>query len=95
MNGGEISGNSASYSSSSGGGGVYVYSNGTFIKQTGGVIYGSNASNVLKNTASGGGYGHAVYISSSPAKHAIPRLDGALPWTARKAAPQAAGNSDS
>jgi uncharacterized repeat protein (TIGR02543 family) len=65
MNGGTISGNTASSS----GGGVYVSSSGTFTKQSGGVIYGSNESDVLKNTATNGdSYGHAVYISSSPAK---------------------------
>jgi uncharacterized repeat protein (TIGR02543 family) len=56
MNGGEISGNTtASY-----GGGVYVDS-GTFTK-SGGIIYGSNASTALKNTASSDG--HAVFVSS-------------------------------
>jgi hypothetical protein len=44
-------------------------SNGTFIKQAGGIIYGSNESNALKNTATrGDGYGHAVYDSWSPTK---------------------------
>jgi hypothetical protein len=51
---------------------VLFYNNntGTFVKQTGGTIYGSNESNsALKNTAtSGDNYGHAVYVSSSPAK---------------------------
>ena len=65
MNGGEISGNSAA-GSSSGGGGVYVYSNGTFTKESGGTIYGSNAEDALKNTAgSGNAYGHGVYVDSS------------------------------
>jgi hypothetical protein len=69
MNGGTISGNNA-YDS---GGGVWVYAydinGGTFTKQSGGVIYGSNASNVLRNIAtSGNDYGHAVYVYSSPAK---------------------------
>jgi hypothetical protein len=60
MNGGEISGNIASY-----GGGVCVRS-GTFTKQPGGIIYGSNASSTLKNTAAGGySSGHAVYVSES------------------------------
>ncbi|MHB9293610.1 hypothetical protein Holit_02737 [Hollandina sp. SP2] len=54
MNGGEISGNTTSY----GGGGVYVYGTGTFIKQSDGTIYGSDASDPLKNTA--GSDGHAV-----------------------------------
>jgi uncharacterized repeat protein (TIGR02543 family) len=70
MSGGEISGNTASSSSSdSAGGGVYVAS-GTFTKQPGGVIYGSNESNsVLRNTAtSGDNYGHAVYVYGPPAK---------------------------
>jgi hypothetical protein len=60
MSGGEISGNSAHS-----GGGVYVAS-GTFIKQSGGVIYGADANSVLKNTANTGySYGHAVYVSGS------------------------------
>ncbi|MHB9291052.1 hypothetical protein Holit_00124 [Hollandina sp. SP2] len=57
MSGGEISGNTASAASSAGGG-VYVYENGTFTKQSDGVIYGSDASDTLKNTA--GSNGHAV-----------------------------------
>jgi uncharacterized repeat protein (TIGR02543 family) len=48
MNEGVISGNKASY-----GGAVYV-ANGTLIKPSGGVIYGSDASDGLKNIASGG-----------------------------------------
>jgi uncharacterized repeat protein (TIGR02543 family) len=64
MNGGEISGNTAS----SYGGGVSVWSSGTFIKQSGGVIYGSNASASLKNTARNDSYGHAVFVYSSPSK---------------------------
>jgi uncharacterized repeat protein (TIGR02543 family) len=56
MSGGIISGNSAAY----GGGGVYV-SGGTFTKQSGGIIYGSNAGNTLKNTV-GVGRGPAVYV---------------------------------
>jgi hypothetical protein len=64
QSGGIISGNTADQ-----GGGVGVSSTGTFIKQTGGTIYGSNASAALKNTATdGGGSGHAVYVSSTPAK---------------------------
>ncbi|MDR2784088.1 MAG: hypothetical protein LBB48_09690, partial [Treponema sp.] len=50
-----------------GGGGVYVNSSGTFTKQSGGVIYGSDAnSNALKNSAGKGddAYGHAVYVDS-------------------------------
>jgi hypothetical protein len=54
MDGGEISGNSAS----SNGGGVC----GSISKQSGGVIYGSDASGELKNTA--GRDGHAVYVST-------------------------------
>jgi hypothetical protein len=58
MNGGEISSNSVS---SSYGGGVYVGSGGTFTKQSGGVIYGSNAGS-LSNSASN--RGQAVYVDS-------------------------------
>jgi hypothetical protein len=68
MSGGEISGNTASsISSTYYGGGVYVNSSGTFTKQSGGIIYGSNASSTLKNAASDG---HAVYVyvSSSSSK---------------------------
>jgi NAD(P)H-dependent FMN reductase len=46
---------------------VYV-NGGTFTKQSGGTIYGSNADSTLKNTAIIVGiepYGHAVYVSSS------------------------------
>jgi hypothetical protein len=57
MSDGKISGNTAS----SYGGGVYV-SGSTFTKQPGGVIYGSNASSSLQNTAPGDSYGHAVYV---------------------------------
>jgi hypothetical protein len=64
MNGGAISGNTASYN----GGGVFVGSEGTFIKQSGGAIYGSDASSSLKNTAESDSYGHAVYVGTSPAK---------------------------
>jgi parallel beta-helix repeat protein len=64
MSGGTISGNTAST-----GGGVCAYSNGTFTKQFGGVIYGSDTSNELKNTATDGdNYGHAAYVDSSPTK---------------------------
>jgi hypothetical protein len=61
MSGGEISGNTAYY-----GGGVDAFS-GTFTKQPGGIIYGSNASAALKNTATYGdsSYGHAVYVDYS------------------------------
>jgi hypothetical protein len=61
MNGGIISGNSTSESYAVGGG-VYVDDGGTFTKQSGGTIYGSNASGSLRNTA-GSGYGHAVFIA--------------------------------
>jgi uncharacterized repeat protein (TIGR02543 family) len=64
VSGGAISGNTAANS----GGGVYVDS-GTFIKQSGGVVYGANADAGLKNTATAGGeYGNAVYVNTSPAK---------------------------
>jgi hypothetical protein len=56
MSGGTISGNTSEV-----GGGVCV-SGGTFTKQSGGTIYGSDASALLKNTASSDSYGHAVYI---------------------------------
>jgi uncharacterized repeat protein (TIGR02543 family) len=73
MSGGEISGNSASTSSAYGGnssaygGGVYV-GYGTFTKQSGGTIYGSDAGDGLKNTAPSDYYGHAVFVESSPTK---------------------------
>jgi hypothetical protein len=65
--GGTISGNrgSAAASYSSYGGGVYVDGSGMFAKQSGGIIYGSNATSALKNIANNG---NAVYISASPAK---------------------------
>ncbi|GHV88948.1 hypothetical protein AGMMS50267_13080 [Spirochaetia bacterium] len=65
MTGGEISGNTASSSYATYGGGVCVTS-ATFTK-TGGIIYGSNASPAtLKNTASkGANYGHTVYVSDT------------------------------
>jgi fibronectin type 3 domain-containing protein len=63
MSDGAISGNTAPYS-----GGVSVM-DGTFIKQAGGIIYGSNATSALQNTATAGdGYGHAVFVNSSPTK---------------------------
>jgi hypothetical protein len=59
MSGGTISGNTASY-----GGGVCVEGiRATFAKQSGGIIYGSDASSTLQNTA----YtlvGDAVYMFS-------------------------------
>jgi uncharacterized repeat protein (TIGR02543 family) len=60
QSGGEISGNSASS-----GGGVGV-NGGTFTKQSGGTIYGSDAEDGLNNTATSGG--HAVWVNSSPVK---------------------------
>jgi hypothetical protein len=42
---------------------VYVGSSGTFIKQGGGTIYGSDNS-TLKNTAKSDSRGHAVYVYS-------------------------------
>jgi uncharacterized repeat protein (TIGR02543 family) len=62
MNGGTISGNTAQR-----GGGVYVNSRGlhskAFTKQSGGIIYGVDASTSLRNTATNGDdYGHAVYV---------------------------------
>jgi hypothetical protein len=62
MSGGEISGNSASASYYTGGG-VFVDSISRFTKQSGGVIYGSNASSALTNTATNGNArGHAIYV---------------------------------
>jgi hypothetical protein len=62
MNGGTISGNTAGAC----GGGVFVYSRiYKFTKQSGGTIYGSDADIALKNTASGNGEGHAVYVRDS------------------------------
>jgi hypothetical protein len=73
MSGGEISGNTADY-----GGGVsvnaimimtdeesYLIIFGTFTKQSGGIIYGSDAGSALKNTAKNDYYGHAVYVTSA------------------------------
>jgi uncharacterized repeat protein (TIGR02543 family) len=57
MSGGAISGNT----STGNGGGVYVGSNAAFIKQSGGIIYGSDAESGLKNTTRNGG--HAVYVN--------------------------------
>jgi hypothetical protein len=69
MENGVISGNTASADSAYGGG-VYVDGGGTFTKKADGVIYGSDASASLENTAWGNSYGHAVYvyISSSSAR---------------------------
>jgi hypothetical protein len=64
MSGGVISGNSAFDSR---GGGVFVWYDGTFTKtNTGGIIYGINASMELRNT-SGYNIGDAVY-SASPSR---------------------------
>jgi hypothetical protein len=64
MSGGTISGNTGAW-----GGGVDVYNGGTFTKQSGGMIYGSNADSTLKNTAtSGDDYGHAVYTDDGGKK---------------------------
>ena len=71
MSGGAISGNTG-YS----GGGVYVgrtyingaYVDGTFTKESGGSIYGSDASGALKNTASSDARDHAVYVESGGKK---------------------------
>jgi hypothetical protein len=46
---------------------VYVY-NGTFIKLSSGVIYGSDADSSLKNTTSSDSRGHAVYVFSGSKK---------------------------
>jgi hypothetical protein len=46
---------------------VYVDSGGTFTKQSGGIIYGSNGG-ALKNTAYSDSRGHAVYVSSGSKK---------------------------
>jgi len=69
MSGGEISGNTShSYSSSYGGGGVYVGSNVSLFDKTGGTIYGyivgDNKSNVVKDNADvvQNDLGHAVYV---------------------------------
>jgi predicted outer membrane repeat protein len=57
MSGGTIGGNTAKES----GGGVYV--SGTFTKSgTGGIIYGSNASEDQANKAGADKQGHAVYV---------------------------------
>jgi hypothetical protein len=65
MSGGTITGNTAGD-----GGGVYVIRGnytGAFIKQSGGIIYGSDTSGSSKNTATSGN-GHAVYVDTSPIK---------------------------
>jgi hypothetical protein len=60
---GTISSNFAAY-----GGGAYI-NGGTFIKQWGGIIYGSGAGSLFKNTATNGdSYGHAVYVESGSKK---------------------------
>jgi uncharacterized repeat protein (TIGR02543 family) len=70
MSGGEISGNTASDY----GGGVYVLG-GTFTKQLGAVIYGSNASAALKNTARGDSFGHAAYVNSDKKRNTTAGTD--------------------
>jgi len=82
MNGGEISGNTASSSNSyeishswgpsSYGGGVYV-NGGTFTKTGGGTITGYASSPINGNVVKGNNtvqsnQGHAVYVSVSPLK---------------------------
>jgi uncharacterized repeat protein (TIGR02543 family) len=59
MSGGIISGNIGSGVTGGRGGGVYVFG-GVFTKQSGGIIYGSNASTTLRNTAFDDDSGHAV-----------------------------------
>ncbi|MHC6201599.1 fibronectin type III domain-containing protein [Breznakiellaceae bacterium SP9] len=72
MNGGTISGNTAG----SGGGGVYVQilNGGAFSKTVNGngIIYGSDASPGLKNSA--GGNGDAVYLPITYSNSAVPPL---------------------
>jgi hypothetical protein len=50
---------------------VFVYNNGTFTKKGGGIIYGSDEDEPLKNTVSASGPGtntnaggHAVFVAS-------------------------------
>jgi hypothetical protein len=68
MAGGTISGNTASAGN---GGGVYVASDGIFMKKdiyafgSSGIIYGMDATGTDKNTAVNG---HAVYVSDGPKK---------------------------
>jgi hypothetical protein len=60
MEDGIISGNTANR-----GGGVYVYGTGTTFTKAAGIIYGSNTTDTsLRNTATNGGAGNAVYVSS-------------------------------
>jgi hypothetical protein len=62
MNGGTISGNATtSTTSNSHGGGVFVNNNGTFNK-TGGTITGYASDTVNGNRASASSGGHAVYV---------------------------------
>ena len=61
---GEISGNTAS-STTTGGGGVYA--DGIFSKSTGGVVYGSDAAAALKNISSSGN-GDAVFRNTGSKK---------------------------
>jgi uncharacterized repeat protein (TIGR02543 family) len=66
MSGGEISGNTTTTSTTDSyhGGGVMVM-DGTFTKTSNGTIYGSNATDGLKNTADDG---HAAYVSYGSTK---------------------------
>jgi hypothetical protein len=66
MTGGSINGNRASGGLSTGGG-VYVAGDGTFRK-TGGIIYGGDAEETLKNTAGSGGHAAYVFALLSPKK---------------------------
>jgi hypothetical protein len=60
MEDGTISGNSATR-----GGGVYVYGTGTSFTKAAGIIYGSNTTDAsLRNRATDGGAGNAVYVVS-------------------------------
>jgi hypothetical protein len=70
MKGGKIQGNhfgSDTNTSTGYGGGVYV-DGGTFTKQPGGAIYGSNADDALQNTARNDSRGHAVYVKEGGKK---------------------------
>ncbi|MDR2054079.1 MAG: hypothetical protein LBP80_11760 [Treponema sp.] len=67
------------------GGGVYV-NNGTFTKQPGAVIYGSDAGRILRNYAHGGGSGDAVNVSETKQRNttagAEVTLDNSIDGTA-------------
>ncbi|MDR2796310.1 MAG: hypothetical protein LBB47_06345 [Spirochaetaceae bacterium] len=64
MEGGVISGNTSDF----GGGGVSISSAGGTFTKTGGVVYGSNAANMLENITIPGKPGHAVYAADSTSK---------------------------